>query len=83
MLALAAVNKKYDDASGFGNYVAGELRGINSLSLRRRAKREIQEILLKLSEEDEVLEYNRQILNGNSSYIPNYLQTELNGDGSQ
>lgn len=51
--AYSVLSEKEDDNDVFGKFVTSELRGLQSDHLRKKAKRQIQRILLDIAEEDD------------------------------
>lgn len=52
--AYAVLSENEDDIDVFGKFVASEIRGFQTNHLRKKAKRQIQRILLDIAEEDDV-----------------------------
>ncbi|XP_027848463.2 uncharacterized protein LOC114128203 isoform X2 [Aphis gossypii] len=48
----SVLSKNEDDLDVFGKFVTSELRGLIHENLRRKAKRQIQQIILDIAEED-------------------------------
>lgn len=51
--AYSVLSEKEDDIDVFGKFVASELRGLQTDHSRKKAKRQIQRILLDIAEEDD------------------------------
>lgn len=52
--AYSVLSENEDDIDVFGKFVASEIRGLQNNHLRKKAKRQIQRILLDIAEEDDV-----------------------------
>jgi len=52
--AYSVLSENEDDIDAFGKFVASEIRGLQTNHLRKKAKRQIQRILLDIAEEDDV-----------------------------
>lgn len=51
--AYSVLSETEDDIDVFGKFVASEIRGLQNDHLRKKAKRQIQRILLDIAEEDD------------------------------
>lgn len=51
--AFSVLSENEDDLDVFGKFVTSELRGLQAEHLKKKAKRQIQRILLDIAEEDD------------------------------